>query len=276
MRNLGKDSWNTLKYTITLPNHKQWTLPVTLPEFTHMEKAVTEKPGLALTADAWGCLVSTPDEAREAARLGAGWLVASHAGLLSAGCTASVMGLLPFADANGMVLDMATDVIRAANGTPVLAGILAIDQFRQGDHLLLMIAESGYVGIQTFPSVGILEGGFRHLLENAELGRQMELDTLGRAGAKGLTASGVAFRPGEAGEAARAGADLVLAHLPLAESGGQREWGAEGLAFLATARAEVGDRAEVAAFVPDTGGRSRIPAGNHCQYENIACAKANL
>lgn len=242
----------------------------------NITNVLAAKPRLTIRDSAWGCLVSTPDEAREAARFGAAWMVASHAGLLSGGCTASVMGLLPFADANGMVLDMASDVIRAAGDTPVLAGILAIDQFRQGDHLLMMMAEAGYAGIQTFPSVGILDGGFRHLLENADLGRQMELDTLGRAKAKGLFASGVAFRPGDARQAAEAGADLVLVHLPLAETGGQSEWDVDGLAFLVKAQTEAGDRAPVAAFVPDNGGRSKIPAAIPRQYENIACAKANL
>lgn len=235
-----------------------------------------QRPDIVLPAGAWGCLVSSAAEAKEARRLGAAWLVATHAGLLAGDCPASVMGLLPFADANGTVLDLADDVVAAAGPVPVLAGILAIDQFRQGEQLLRAVAAAGFAGIQTYPSVGILDGGFRYLLDRDELGRPLELRMLTRAAAAGLYASGIAFHPGETAEAASNGADMVLVHLPLAREGGQGEWDAEGRSFLRAAAAEAHSRAAVAAFVPAGFGRVEFAPETLRQFESVACAGENV
>lgn len=227
----------------------------------------------------WGCLVSKRADVREAKALGASWVVASHVGLLPGGGPAAVMALMPYADANGQVLDMGPELVEEADGMPVLAGVLAMDQFRECGQFLHVLAEAGFAGIQTFPSVGILGGGYRHLLEDAALGREMELHILGMAVKRGMRACGVAFSPGEAAEVVATGADMVLAHLPLPSGGGMEEWSASNRKLFTAAVDAVGAAAVATAFVPETGKtckQSLLGESARLQFETVACARLNL
>lgn len=227
--------------------------------------------------ETWGCLVSSPRQAAEARELGAAWMVASHAGALSKG-PAAVVGLLPFADANAMVLDMGREVVKAAETVPVLAGILAVDQFRQTETLLRMVARVGYAGIQTFPSVGILGGGVRSLVKSAGLDRPEEMTAIALAAKMGLYTAGVAFSGDEVGEVLDAGADLVVVHLPLLSGGGPGEWDADNRLVLIRAKSECAGHAAVAAFVSDTGrpaGMTLTDTGVCIQYETVESARLN-
>ncbi|XP_017697454.1 toMV susceptible protein tm-1(GCR26) isoform X3 [Phoenix dactylifera] len=82
----------------------------------------------------------------------------------------SLAGLLPFADANAVVLDMANEVLPVVKGAPVLAGVCATDPFRQMGHFLKQLEATGFSGVQNFPTVGLFDGNFRQNLEETGMG----------------------------------------------------------------------------------------------------------
>lgn len=216
-----------------------------------------------------GCLVSTPDEAAEAKARGASWLVASHAGTLSQGCPRSVIGLMPFADANGLVLEMGKSLADAADGIPLLAGVLAADQFRVMDSFLARLRRAGYAGVQNFPSTGILSGRVRALFESADMGYAREAELIRKASGQGLFCSAVVFSPADAGGMRAAGADMLVAHPPLTEDGDVQAWNAENSAFLREKNISGKDaeHALTAGFIMDSA--QPAFAMNPAQYESV-------
>ena len=70
----------------------------------------------------------------------------------------SMAGLMPYGDANAIVLDMAREVLPVVKQTPVLAGVCGTDPFRDMDVFLDEIARVGFSGVQNFPTVGLMDG----------------------------------------------------------------------------------------------------------------------
>ncbi|KAG9131071.1 hypothetical protein Leryth_006817 [Lithospermum erythrorhizon] len=82
----------------------------------------------------------------------------------------SLAGLLPFADANAIVLDMANEVLPVVKRVPVLGGVCATDPFRRMDYFLKQLESVGFSGVQNFPTVGLFDGNFRQNLEETGMG----------------------------------------------------------------------------------------------------------
>src|ERR1700722_2683504 len=72
----------------------------------------------------------------------------------------SLAGLLPFGDANAIVVDMAREVLPVVRDTPVLAGVCGTDPFRLMPVFLDELQRIGFSGIQNFPTVGLFDGSF--------------------------------------------------------------------------------------------------------------------
>ena len=77
----------------------------------------------------------------------------------------SLAGLMPYGDANAIVMEMAGEVLPVVKHTPVLAGVCGTDPFRKMDYFLKQIKEIGFAGVQNFPTVGLIDGNFRQVLE---------------------------------------------------------------------------------------------------------------
>src|SRR5215467_11896947 len=77
----------------------------------------------------------------------------------------SLSGLMPYGDANQIVLDMAREVLPVARNTPVLAGVCGTDPFRLMQLFMREVQAAGFSGIQNFPTVGLIDGSFRQGLE---------------------------------------------------------------------------------------------------------------
>src|SRR5215831_17521843 len=58
----------------------------------------------------------------------------------------SLSGMLPYGDANQIVLDMAREVLPVVTHTPVLAGVCGTDPFRIMKHYLREIQAAGFSG----------------------------------------------------------------------------------------------------------------------------------
>ena len=90
----------------------------------------------------------------------------------------SLAGLMPYGDANGVVMEMAGEVLPVVKNTPVLAGVCASDPFRLMDKFLDQIKDAGFSGIQNFPTVGLIDGNFRANLEETGMSYQLEVDVV--------------------------------------------------------------------------------------------------
>ncbi|KAL5063748.1 hypothetical protein RYX36_025485 [Vicia faba] len=131
----------------------------------------------------------------------------------------SLAGLLPFADANAVVLDMANEVLPVVKKVPVLAGVCATDPFRRMDHFLKQVESTGFSGVQNFPTVGLFDGNFRQNLEETGMGYSLEVEMIQKAHKLGLLTTPYAFNQYEAIEMAKVGADIIVAHMGLTTTG---------------------------------------------------------
>jgi predicted TIM-barrel enzyme len=131
----------------------------------------------------------------------------------------SLAGMLPFGNANEIVLEMAREVLTAVRHTPVLAGVCATDPFLLRDHFLRRLVDMGFAGIQNFPTVGLFDGVFRANLEETGMGYRIEVECVAAARELGLLTTPYAFTVEEARAMAGAGADIVVAHMGLTTSG---------------------------------------------------------
>nr|WP_288869472.1 phosphoenolpyruvate hydrolase family protein [uncultured Corynebacterium sp.] len=131
----------------------------------------------------------------------------------------SLSGLLAYGDANGIVMEMANEVLPVVKHTPVLAGVNGTDPFRVMPHFLKQVKEIGFAGVQNFPTVGLIDGVFRANLEETGMGFGPEIDMIRMANELDLLTSPYVFDVEQAKEMAAAGADILVPHMGLTTSG---------------------------------------------------------
>jgi len=131
----------------------------------------------------------------------------------------SLAGLMPYGDANAIVIEMAGEVLTVVKDTPVLAGVCGTDPFRQMDIFLGQVRDAGFSGVQNFPTVGLCDGMFRKNLEETGMGYGLEVEMIGLAHEMDLLTTPYAFDVAEAKAMAQAGADVVVAHMGLTTKG---------------------------------------------------------
>jgi predicted TIM-barrel enzyme len=131
----------------------------------------------------------------------------------------SLAGLMPYGDANSIVMEMAREVLPIVRNTPVLAGVCGTDPFRAMDLFLRDLKQIGFSGVQNFPTVGLIDGLFRESLEETEMGFDREVEMITRAHELDLITCPYVFNEDEARAMARAGADLLIAHMGLTTKG---------------------------------------------------------
>jgi predicted TIM-barrel enzyme len=150
---------------------------------------------------------------------GADLIVIYNSGRYRMAGRGSLAGMMPFGDANGVVVDMAREVLPIVARTPVLAGVCGTDPFRQMDVFLDEIVRLGFSGVQNFPTVGLIDGRFRAGLEETGMGYGCEVDMIAKARARDLLSTPYVFDPSEAAAMARAGADVIVCHFGLTVGG---------------------------------------------------------
>jgi len=131
----------------------------------------------------------------------------------------SLAGLMPYGDANAIVLDMAREVLPVVPNTPVLAGVCGTDPFRIMKLFLREVDEAGFSGVQNFPTVGLFDGRIRQNLEETGMGYGLEVDMIRTAHELGMLTTPYAFNDDEAAAMAGAGADILIAHMGLTTKG---------------------------------------------------------
>ena len=131
----------------------------------------------------------------------------------------SLAGLMPYGDANAIVMDMAGEVLTIVEDTPVLAGVCGTDPFRQMDIFLKQVDEIGFSGVQNFPTVGLFDGIIRQNLEETNMGYGLEVEMIRMASEMELLTTPYAFTDDEGALMAEAGADIIVAHMGLTTKG---------------------------------------------------------
>ena len=131
----------------------------------------------------------------------------------------SLSGLMPYGNANDIVLEMAREVLPVAQHTPVLAGVNGTDPFCIFDHFLEQLKAIGFAGVQNFPTVGLIDGVFRQNLEETGMGFGLEVDMIRMAHEKDMLTTPYVFSEEDAVAMTEAGADVIVCHLGLTTGG---------------------------------------------------------
>jgi predicted TIM-barrel enzyme len=131
----------------------------------------------------------------------------------------SLAGLMPYGDANAVVMEMAAEVLPVVKNTPVLAGVCASDPFRLMDKFLAKIKQTGFSGVQNFPTVGLIDGTFRENLEETGMGFDNEIELIRLAREQDLLTTPYVFDIDQSQQMVDAGADMLVAHMGLTTKG---------------------------------------------------------
>jgi predicted TIM-barrel enzyme len=150
---------------------------------------------------------------------GADMIIIYNSGRYRMAGRGSLAGLMPFGDANAIVVEMAAEVLPIVNDTPVLAGVCGTDPFRLMPVFLRQLKDIGFSGVQNFPTVGLIDGTFRRNLEETGMGYGLEIEMIGIAHDLDLLTTPYVFSPDDAGAMTKVGADVLVAHMGLTTGG---------------------------------------------------------
>jgi predicted TIM-barrel enzyme len=150
---------------------------------------------------------------------GADLIVIYNSGRFRMAGRGSMAGMMPYGDANAIVVEMASEVLPVVRDVPVLAGVCGTDPFRLMPQFLDQIKAMGFSGVQNFPTVGLIDGMFRQNLEETGMGFGPEVEMIRLARERDLLTSPYCFNPDEARAMAEAGADILVPHLGLTTKG---------------------------------------------------------
>ncbi len=166
-----------------------------------------------------GCGAGTGISAKMAEAGGADLIVIYNSGRFRMGGRGSLAGLMPYGDANAIVVEMAREVIPVVKKTPVLAGVCGTDPFRDMEVFLKDLIHLNFSGVQNFPTVGLIDGIFRKNLEETGMGFDKEIEMIGLAHKLDLLTTPYVFDEDQARKMAEVGADVIVAHMGLTAKG---------------------------------------------------------
>jgi predicted TIM-barrel enzyme len=166
-----------------------------------------------------GAGAGTGISAKCAEAAGADLIIIYNSGRYRMAGRGSLAGLMPYGDANAIVMEMAREVLPIVRQTPVLAGVCGTDPFRIMDLFLGELKQLGFSGVQNFPTVGLIDGLFRENLEETGMGYALEVEMIARAHELDLLTCPYVFDQDQAKDMAKAGADLLIAHMGLTTKG---------------------------------------------------------
>jgi predicted TIM-barrel enzyme len=150
---------------------------------------------------------------------GADLIIIYNSGRYRMGGRGSLAGLMPYGDANEIVVDMAREVLPVVKETPVLAGVCGTDPFRLMPVFLDELRRIGFSGVQNFPTVGLIDGTFRAGLEETGMGFGLEVDMIRLAHERDFLTAPYVFDDDQAAAMAAAGADVLVPHMGLTTGG---------------------------------------------------------
>lgn len=166
-----------------------------------------------------GCGAGTGLTAKMAEVGGADLVVVYNSGRFRMAGRGSLAGLMPYADANAVVLDMAREIATVVEDVPLIAGVCASHPFLNKQSHYEKLVQLGFSGIQNFPTVGLIDGTFRQHLEATGMGYDTEIEAIRFARDRGLFTVPYVFDEEQARAMADAGADVIVVHVGLTAGG---------------------------------------------------------
>ncbi len=166
-----------------------------------------------------GCGAGTGISAKFAEAGGADIIIIYNSGRYRMAGRGSLAGLLPYGDANGIVVEMAAEVLPVVKHTPVQAGVCGTDPFRLMPVFLQELQRMGFSGVQNFPTVGLFDGKFRENIEATGMGYDKEVEMIAIAHDLDMFTTPYVFTPDETRAMVKAGADLIVCHVGLTTAG---------------------------------------------------------
>jgi predicted TIM-barrel enzyme len=166
-----------------------------------------------------GAGAGTGISAKFAERGGVDLLIIYNSGRYRMAGRGSLAGLMPYGDANAIVVEMGGEVLPVVQNTMVLAGVCGTDPFRLMPVFLKQIKEMGFDGVQNFPTVGLFDGTIRQGLEETGMGYDLEVQMIHEAHKLDMLTCPYVFDPDSARAMAEAGADVLVPHMGLTTKG---------------------------------------------------------
>jgi predicted TIM-barrel enzyme len=166
-----------------------------------------------------GAGAGTGLSAKSAEMGGADLIIIYNSGRFRMAGRGSLAGMMPYGDANKIVMEMAAEVLPVIERTPVLAGVCGTDPFRLMPQFLDEIARTGFTGVQNFPTVGLIDGVFRANLEETGMGFDLEVEMIRLASERDLLTAPYVFDVEQAQAMTEAGADVLVPHMGLTTKG---------------------------------------------------------
>ncbi len=154
-----------------------------------------------------------------AERGGADLIGVYNSGLYRMDGNGSLAGLMPYGNANEIVIQLAHRVFPQIKEAPMIAGICGTDPTREMRPFLKQLWELGFSGVMNFPTVGLIDGRFRRELEDTGMGYAKEIAALKLASELGFFTLGYAFNVEEARLVGEAGLDVLICHMGLTRGG---------------------------------------------------------
>ena len=101
----------------------------------------------------------------------------------------------------------------------MLAGVCGTDPFRLMPVFLKQLKEMGFDGVQNFPTVGVIDGNFRQILEETGMSYDLEVEMIRQAHELEMLTCPYVFDVEQAVKMTEAGADVLVAHMNTTVSG---------------------------------------------------------
>lgn len=166
-----------------------------------------------------GAGAGTGISAKFAERGGVDIIIIYNSGRYRMAGRGSAAGILAYGDANEIVVDMAREVLPVVKDTPVLAGVCGTDPFRLMPVFLKQLKEMGFDGVQNFPTVGVIDGNFRQILEETGMSYDLEIEMIRQAHEMEMLTCPYVFDVEQAVKMTEAGADMIVTHMNTTVSG---------------------------------------------------------
>lgn len=132
----------------------------------------------------------------------------------------SLAGFLPFANSNQLVFDFAIrEIIPLIHKIPVIFGLNGTDPTMDIPQFIQTIKQSGFSGVNNYPSVGLIDGVFREALEAEGNRYDLEVEAIRAAHQADLFTIAFVFNADQVRKMAQAGADVICIHLGLTSGG---------------------------------------------------------
>ncbi|MDN6733265.1 MAG: phosphoenolpyruvate hydrolase family protein [Tetragenococcus koreensis] len=177
--------------------------------------------------------------ALNAAENGADMILALSSGVYRNLGVSSLGAYLPFANSNQLNWNTyQREIITRVKDIPVIFGLMATDPQIQLESYIGNLKQKGIVGINNYPTVGLIDGQFREYLEENDLGFDKEVEAIRIASQLDLLTVAFVFNAKQAQQMLSAGADIICLHLGLTTGG---KLGAKQIMSLQTTNQFIND-----------------------------------